>query len=156
MEIRISNRQKKFRIHRKNLEQFCMEILKAQNEDKSVELDLSIVDDNEIAILNEQYLQHTGATDVISFPQRDSDMPDSPMLGDVVVSADQAYAQGNELNTGLNREFGLYIIHGILHLLGYDDLDEQSRIVMTNRQEELLNLFLPDETHILLISEQKD
>ncbi len=107
----------------------------AEQEGASGELGLWICRDEEIAELHERYQGIPGPTDVLSFPG------DPPYLGDIAVSADTAAAQAREVGHSANREIAYLALHGLLHLLGYDDLDEASRARMLARQDELLQAF---------------
>jgi probable rRNA maturation factor len=92
-----------------------------------LELTVVIVDDSEITAINEQFLQHSGPTDVISFDYIEDFNPqtvdkDNPFtVGELYISLDTALRQGKEYGKSLNNELLLYIAHGILHLCGYDD-----------------------------------
>jgi len=90
------------------------------------ELALSFVSVEEMASLHERYLGEPGPTDVLAFPQGEDDL-----LGDVVVCP--AYAQGQ--NPDLGAELRLLVVHGVLHLLGYDHEAEEERAEMWARQE---------------------
>ncbi|RJP61689.1 MAG: rRNA maturation RNase YbeY [Candidatus Auribacter fodinae] len=158
MKIRISNRQKRFQIYPSTIKNICAEVLTCEGEPESVELDVSIVSDEEIEQLNEQYLQHTGPTDVLSFSQREGDDVDGldDQIGDVVVSADRAFEQSAIFDTSFNEEFALYIIHGILHLLGYDDTTDEDKDCMEKRQQYLLQKLVRAGGSIQLISDQTE
>ena len=160
MEIRISNRQKKFKIYPKTIEFLCVNVLASESQPDDCELDLSIVDDEEIKQLNEEYLNHEGPTDVISFSQRENiceyDDPETSQLGDVVVSADRAFEQAKSFDTNFNDEFGLYIIHGILHLLGYDDIEEKNKIIMEKQQNLWFNTILKKNSLLLISNEDNN
>jgi probable rRNA maturation factor len=97
------------------------------------ELSVSLVPEVEIAQLHERYLGEPGPTDVLSFPQdEDGGGPDGPrILGDVVIAPAVAARQ----NPDLRSELRLLLVHGILHLLGYDHDREEDRRVMWDRQE---------------------
>jgi probable rRNA maturation factor len=86
------------------------------------ELSILIVDDPGIESLNRQYLNRSGPTNVIAFPMREGDFtgvtPD--LLGDVVISSDTAFREGGETEDGFRLRFTELLIHGILHLFGYD------------------------------------
>ncbi len=86
------------------------------------ELSLLITDDEEIARLNEQYLGRTGPTNVIAFPMSEGEFSGiTPgLLGDVVISADTAAREAADMDIGTADRFTQLLIHGILHLLGYD------------------------------------
>jgi len=86
------------------------------------ELSILIEDDKGIAGLNSEYLHRKGPTNVIAFPMRDgnSHVMNPDILGDVVISIETAEREGNDAGTGMKRRFAELLIHGILHLFGYD------------------------------------
>ena len=86
------------------------------------ELSILLLNDRQIAPLNKRYLQRTGPTDVISFPMHDGAVPQvqPTLLGDVVISVATAQRQAQLRGASLAAEIAVLLIHGILHLLGYD------------------------------------
>jgi probable rRNA maturation factor len=105
------------------------------------ELSILIVDDPQIEILNRKYLNREGPTNVIAFPMLEGDFSQiSPqLLGDVVVSIETA--ERERINSGLSLEerFTQLIIHGILHLFGYDhEEDENEAELMERKSNDLL------------------
>ncbi len=86
------------------------------------ELSILIVDDAEIADLNATYLHRSGPTNVIAFSMREGDFPQiSPhMLGDVVISAQTARREAGAAGIPFRERFVQLIVHGVLHLFGYD------------------------------------
>jgi len=107
------------------------------------ELSLVLVDDAQIARLNEMYLQHQGPTNVISFPMREGEHTNihPELLGDVVISMDTCAEEA--LAAGMDTELRFYelLIHGILHLFGYDHIhSEDEARVMEAKSRELLAL----------------
>lgn len=95
-----------------------------------VELSVSLVGREEIADLHGRYLGEPGPTDVLSFPQDDEEGEDGVrLLGDVVICPAVAAEQ-----SGGESEVGLLLVHGILHLLGYDHETEADRAEMWERQ----------------------
>ena len=88
------------------------------------EAELSIVctDDNGIQRLNQRYLNRNHPTNVIAFPMREGDFANiaPQLLGDVVISLDTATAEAATAGLGANERFVQLLVHGILHLLGYD------------------------------------
>jgi probable rRNA maturation factor len=102
-----------------------------------------MVDDARIADLNQLYLQHSGPTNVISFPMREGDFGEiNPhVLGDVVISMDTCAREAEEAGITVEARFDQLLIHGILHLLGYDHVHSESEArVMEARSDELLAL----------------
>jgi probable rRNA maturation factor len=86
------------------------------------ELSILIVDDQQIAQLNHQYLNREGPTNVIAFSMRQGPFSDiAPnLLGDVVISADTAQREAQSAGISMQDRFDQLLIHGTLHLLGYD------------------------------------
>ena len=91
-------------------------------------ISILIVDDPQIAIFNKKYLRRHGPTNVIAFPMRtDSFSNINPeLLGDVVVSIETAEKEGKRIGISGEERFTQLLVHGILHLLGYDhEMPEQ-------------------------------
>lgn len=93
-----------------------LRLLKREN----VELSLALVGNLEIRKLNARYRGKNYATDVLSFPAEDHLPGPIPLLGDVVISIDKTRAQAKERGRLLKEEMTTLLIHGIVHLLGYD------------------------------------
>lgn len=86
------------------------------------ELSLTLVSDREMARLNRQFLQRSGPTNVIALPQRGGPFPrvQEQVLGDVIISVETTARQAAESGWRFEELLDFYLIHGILHLLGYD------------------------------------
>ena len=105
------------------------------------ELSILIVDDHQIALLNSEYLDRSGPTNVIAFPMLEGPFADvtPSLLGDVVISADTADREGKTAGTGLEERLLQLLVHGILHLVGYDhEQSEAEARRMEDRAEQLL------------------
>jgi probable rRNA maturation factor len=104
------------------------------------EISLTLLDDDEIARLNRDYLGHEGPTDVITFPLEG---PVVTVVGDVYIGMEQAARQAGELGVPLREELLRLAVHGTLHVLGNDHPSGEDRETasMYLRQEELLRLF---------------
>jgi probable rRNA maturation factor len=101
------------------------------------------VDDNKIKELNKEYLNKDYPTDVISFPMREGEFTtiNKNLLGDVVVSLDDAGKYAKKRGTKLEDEIIFLVIHGILHLCGYDHIKEKSEALkMKNKEKELYDM----------------
>ncbi|MBR9979751.1 MAG: rRNA maturation RNase YbeY [Desulfatitalea sp.] len=107
------------------------------------ELSILIVDDPAIARLNAQYLQHEGPTNVISFPMREGAHGDlhPALLGDVVISMDTCARESAEAGMDMAERFLELLIHGILHLVGYDHVHSEAEAnVMEAKSLELMEI----------------
>lgn len=109
------------------------------------ELSILFTDDKHMAALNQQYRSKEGPTDVLSFPMtEDLDGETVPtffepvMLGDVVVSVDTALRDAEELGQPFERTVDRLLIHGILHLLGYDHEKSRADAVCMTKEEDRL------------------
>lgn len=96
-------------------------------------LTLAFMTDPAIHILNKRFLEHDEPTDVITFPYSHK-----PLHGDLAISTDTAIAAATERGHAPADELLLYVIHGILHLCGFDDLSEKKRAVMKQREKHYL------------------
>ena len=102
---------------------------------------VSIVDDRRMSIAHEQFSGITGTTDVLTFDLADpkSSLEEKTLDTDLTVCFDEAVRQATELNHPVEHELLLYIIHGTLHCLGYDDHDEAGYQRMHAKEDEVLN-----------------
>ncbi len=121
------------------------------------EADLTVTDDEEIRRLNNEFRGIDKATDVLSFPMLEFEVPgrfdidgndhagyfdpetDELVLGSIVISLERAAAQAREFGHSLKREMAFLIVHSMLHLQGFDHIEEEDRIVMEKAQEEILD-----------------
>lgn len=112
------------------------------------ELGVTVVDGSEILELNREYREKDSVTDVLSFPQfegHDELLADllndetGTLIGDVVICFEQAERQAEEYGTGLTREMLYLFVHSVMHLFGYDHMDEEEKAVMRAREEEVLS-----------------
>lgn len=109
------------------------------------EVSVLYTDDSFIRELNDQYRGEDGATDVLSFPMMSPEEMDiasgfPEVLGDIVISLDTAERQAEERGVSLREEVGLLLIHGCLHLLGYDHDDPSEEAIMWRKQQTALDL----------------
>ena len=103
------------------------------------ELTLTFVDEDDIANLNEMHMGKQGPTDVLSFPLDDEVVPGVPvLLGDVVVCPSVAAAQCADHAGTLDDELALLVVHGVLHILGYDHAVPDDAARMRARERDLL------------------
>lgn len=143
-KIAIENRHKKIKIEKKKIREKAGAILSAMG-CSPAELSILFMDDNEIKELNRDYRKKDMATDVLSFPMREGDFSDlnPDLLGDVVISLDTAKRQAEERGETLDEELNFLLVHGILHLLGFDhERSAAEAKLMRSKEKELLRLFI--------------
>lgn len=104
------------------------------------ELSITLTDDKNIHALNKKYRGIDRATDVLSFAFRESDEPevigaDFEILGDVIISLECAKFQAEEFGHSFLREIIFLEVHGLLHLLGYDHIEDDERLEMETEQK---------------------
>jgi probable rRNA maturation factor len=103
-----------------------------------------LLDDQQITDLNEQFLGHEGPTDVITFDLTEGSLQGHPqeairLIGEIYVSLPVAERASCQYSTGLGYEVVLYIVHGLLHLAGEDDLTPEARIGMRAAEKRVMS-----------------
>ncbi|MBO7209318.1 MAG: rRNA maturation RNase YbeY [Clostridia bacterium] len=137
----ITNNQNKIEFT-KEFEQLINDTVKASFQYENVpEISVSVLicDDEEIHELNRQYRDIDRPTDVLSFPMYDDEGNlDPDELGDIVISLERAKLQSEEYGHSIERELAFLTAHSMLHLFGYDHLEEDEQKEMFYKQEEIL------------------
>lgn len=131
--------------------------LETENCPYETEINVLLTGNGEIHTANKEFRGIDRPTDVLSFPMVDYDYPsdfsyveanpesyinpetDELLLGDIMISVDKVYEQADEYGHSRKREFAFLIAHSMLHLLGYDHIDEAERKVMEVKQEAILD-----------------
>ena len=118
-----------------------------------VEVSVTITTPEEVHALNKEYRGIDRTTDVLSFPMVEFDSDDlnacisqsewdpdedCVMLGDIILNYDQALAQAEEYGHSAKRELSFLTIHSLLHLLGYDHMEQEEELIMREHQEQVL------------------
>ena len=110
---------------------------------ENCELSVTLTDDETIRALNKKYRGLDCATDVLSFAFRESDEPEVfgavEVLGDVIISLERAKFQAAEFGHSFLREIIFLEVHGLLHLLGYDHVEESARLEMEAEQKFIMD-----------------
>lgn len=111
------------------------------------ELSILLVDDEKMAELNEEYRGKKGPTNVLSFSMREGEFGDiSPLLGDVVISVETAAREAESASITFDERFSQLLVHGILHLTGYDhEQSSEEAELMEEKSLELLRLIEPNQ-----------
>ena len=106
-----------------------------ENLDQNVEVSVSFVGDDEIRDLNRDYRGVDKSTDVLSFPMDDEFIIDNRILGDVIINTRRVMEQAEELGHSNERELSYLTVHSILHLLGYDHMEDEDKKEMREREK---------------------
>lgn len=142
MEVYIDNRQDKLEIDDELIElieKTMSETLKIEDKSLDCEISLSFVDNNEIKNLNREYRNVDSSTDVLSFPMEDDfALNHISILGDIVISLEKALSQSKEYGHSFNREMAYLTAHSMLHLLGYDHIEEDDKSIMRNKEKQIM------------------
>ncbi|MEX6358635.1 putative rRNA maturation factor [Staphylococcus cohnii] len=114
--------------------------------ENDAELSVTFVDKGEIQQINKMYRDKDKVTDVISFALEEDEPEISGLdiprvLGDIIICTEVAQSQADEYGHSFERELGFLALHGFLHLLGYDHMDEVDEKEMFGRQDEILNAY---------------
>ena len=112
--------------------------------EENTEVSITLTDDAYIKELNTQYRNKDCTTDVLSFALNEGEEPeivDGPavnLIGDIIISVETAKRQAEEYGHSLEREMAFLTVHGMMHLLGYDHIEEADRIEMRKEEEYVL------------------
>ena len=156
VKVMVKNNQTEVRVPvgiRMLIRRCCQAVLVAEHFGQDAEVSVSFVSNDEIHRLNKIYRQKDRATDVLSFPLGQDGHYDTnketgcALLGDVVISLEMAVKQADMYGHSLERELCYLTVHSVLHLLGYDHLDEgPMKRQMREREEKILTEMGLDRT----------
>src|SRR5262249_21227687 len=142
LRIKIASPQEVVPLDYAKLRAAARAVLEGEGRDDS-EISLAFVDNPTIHRLNQRYLGHDEPTDVLSFPL--SPPKAKKLVGELVIGAEVAKSQAGERGHDVQAELALYVIHGLLHLCGYDDGTDREAARMRQRERHYLQqLGLPD------------
>ena len=143
-KIEITDLQDHVRLDKKLILQVVRRVMKAEGR-SAKSLSIVLTDNRHIRDLNREYLGRDGLTDVISFPLEDLDWPTENFVGtngglngEIIASAERALHQAEATHGDAQAELLLYLVHGLLHLMGYDDRTPQDAKRMHGREDALL------------------
>ncbi|MDH3972895.1 MAG: rRNA maturation RNase YbeY [Deltaproteobacteria bacterium] len=140
MTVLISGKKRLTGVSREKIRKTAEAVLRLL-QSSDAELSILLVDDAEMTAINSEYRGKNRPTDVIAFAMGEGEFGNinSNMLGDVVISLDRAKKQAMERNAQVMEEVRSLLIHGMLHLHGYDhEKDEAQRLLMEGKEKELL------------------
>src|SRR5438132_615989 len=142
IKISIASPQETIPIDRLRMRTAALAVLEGEGI-QGGEISLAFVDNPTIHQLNQRYLQHDEPTDVLSFPL--SEAGARRLAGELVIGAEVAQAQATSRGHDVQAELALYVIHGLLHLCGYDDKTNAGAAKMRERERHYLReMGLPD------------
>jgi probable rRNA maturation factor len=138
--ISITNQQEKVPIDYARMRELARAVLEGEGE-PDAEVNLAFVDDATIHTLNKRYLNHDEPTDVLSFPLSEG----KKLSGQLVIGAEVALREATERGHDVQAELALYAIHGLLHLCGHDDHEDEDREKMrASERQYLTRMNFPD------------
>ena len=140
MKISVRNNQQALPIRPAKIRHIAGKVLEHFHLGKEICLNILFVDDVKMAELHKRYLGKEEPTDVLAFSMQEGKTlkGDPCLLGDIAISTEVALRQAKRFHSNVNRELTLYVIHGILHLLGYEDQKKPARLKMRQKERELL------------------
>ena len=133
MKVEIANLQKHYKIKDNKIKQVVKEVLGKKS--SSAKLSFAFVDNNEIKRLNKKYFDSDDVTDVIAFPLNNHN---NSLNGEIVVSVETAVDTAIKEDVDVEGEIVLYVVHGLLHLLGYSDVNREDAIIMHEKESMIL------------------
>ena len=133
MRIEITSLQNHYELKKSKIKRAINDVL--VKEKKDAELSIVFVDNEEIRKLNERFIGINEVTDVLAFPLSEDR---NVLSGEVVVSVEKALEIAGTRKLDLEGEIFLYLVHGILHLMGYDDTNEKDAEIMRKKEAEIL------------------
>ena len=128
------------------IENYIKKVLELEEveSDKPLYLSLLLTNNQNIQVINRDFRDKNTPTDVISFAYHETeDFNIGPYdtLGDIIISLERVEEQAAEYNHSFKREFYYVLTHGILHILGYDHIEEEDKKIMREREEAILSTF---------------
>lgn len=143
MEISVISHRQPEPLDLSAFERLSAFVLDREDAPDAVELSLVVVSLDEMTSLNEKYRGKTGPTDVLSFPCDEPCAvvdPGEPIaIGDVIIAPEVAEAQATEYGHTVEEELNLLVVHGVLHLLGYDHEADDEATAMQERERVILS-----------------
>jgi len=143
MNLVITNRQRAKKVNSRRLKEITAALL-AELKITEANLGVNLVGVREMALVNETFLQHKGPTDVITFDHRNCKLQiancKSEIHGELFICVNVAMTQAKEFQSSWQAEVVRYVVHGVLHLLGYDDLKPALRRRMKREENRLMRL----------------
>ena len=148
MVIYIYNLQKEIKIKTQILKALTRKLCRILKLKKGI-VSIVLTDNKNISLINAEYLGRKTSTDVLSFNMLDS-FDDFQVHGEIVVSLEKASENAILFKNEFSNEVILYIVHGLLHLIGYNDITKAQKIIMRKEERRLLNLLNKTKNKIFI------
>jgi probable rRNA maturation factor len=120
VRITLRNLQNKLPIHSRRIKNLILKVLKGERVKESVWVNICFVDNRQVKKFNAKFLNSQSATDVLAFNLSDK-KEKNIILADIMISAQEALKQAGNFETTPDYELSLYVVHGLLHILGFND-----------------------------------
>tara|TARA_B100000427_G_scaffold314642_1_gene307980 strand:+ start:731 stop:1159 length:429 start_codon:yes stop_codon:yes gene_type:complete len=133
INLSISQTQDSYQYHSKAIKDLCKLVLNDTSYE-SISIEIIFCDDNHLSKLKMKYFNEDVLTDVLAFPIKN----DAVLESEIYISYDRALANSKEFDVSLNNEIVRLIVHGLLHLLGYRDDNTESKKIMFDKQESIV------------------
>ncbi len=133
INLSISQTQDSYQYHSKAIKDLCTLVLNDTSYE-SISIEIIFCDDNHLSKLKMKYFNEDVLTDVLAFPIKN----DTVLESEIYISYDRALANSKEFDVSLNNEIVRLIVHGLLHLLGYRDDNAESKKIMFDKQESIV------------------
>ncbi len=145
--VKVENRQHSAKIDLRLLKKIALHAITSEIETAHYELAIHLVGKTEMSRINQQFLNHTGSTDVITFDYSieqyqsllTSTAAESHLCGELYICVDDAMKQANEFRSTFTEELVRYVVHGLLHLKGYDDRTPAKRRRMKREENRVVS-----------------
>ena len=134
IDLVVSSTNDNYQYDTKSVKDLCTIVLKDSSYD-AISLNIIFSDDNNLSRLKLKYFNEDVLTDVLAFPSQN----DIKLEAEIYISYDRAISSSKEFNVSLNSELIRLIVHGILHLLGYRDNNDELKKVMFDKQESIVD-----------------
>lgn len=143
--IEVINLNKRYRINGRFIKKIASDVLKFIKKLKTADIEIVFLDDKAITAINKRYKRRRRPTDVLSFKIDRSEFAPRPFLGEILISSERAFKNAGVFGTDFEEEIALYVIHGILHLFGYNDESPKDRLLMDKKEKEALRFLCRKE-----------
>ena len=163
IKVIINDTQKKVKIPtgiRMLIRRTCTAVLIGEDFNGSAEVNVTFVDNEKIRELNKTHRDIDRETDVLSFPLGENGKYDinpetnAQMLGDIIISVEKAQEQAKELSHSLRREIAYLTAHSMLHLLGYDHIENMDKLHMREKEEDVMRQLGLSERESMIIDDE--